>query len=129
MISKFDRRGNQSECGSNDQPSSPFFRVYEEVVFSGVYRVFHSAHRVSHDVILRAGEIFPRCKKCGEDVHFELVQPVSRIRSDPDFNIRLYEIPHREMLDEQDEEQAEEKEEKKVASFARQNASCDRPEV
>ena len=100
MVSRFDRRGMRFVSGSNDQPKSPFFRVYEDVPYSGVYRVFHSAHRASHDVILRTGEVFPRCNKCGEDVHFELIQPVSGIRSDSDFgNIRVYEIPHPELCE------------------------------
>lgn len=96
MIDGFNRRGIGLVNGKKDQPQSPYFRVYEEVPYNGVYRVFHSGHRVSHDVILKAGEVFPRCNKCGEDVHFELIQPVSGIRTGFDNNIRLYEIPHPE---------------------------------
>lgn len=96
MVSKFDRQGIELVSG-DEQPPSPFFRVYEDVPFTGVYRVFHSTHRVSHEVVLRAGEVFPRCNKCDEDVHFELLQPVSALRTGSDFdNIRVYEIPHPE---------------------------------
>ena len=52
---------------------SPYFRVGESILASGVYRVYHNRHRVSHEVSLFAGETFPRCSKCGEDVHFELI--------------------------------------------------------
>lgn len=98
MINRFDRRGIRLVQGKQDQPT--YFRVYEDVPYNGVYRVFHSGHRVSHDVILKAGEVFPRCNKCGEDVHFQLIQPVSGIRNGSEHdNIRLYEIPHPEARD------------------------------
>lgn len=74
---------------------SPFFRVGEEIPESGVYRVFHAEHRVSHQVLLLAGEKFPRCSQCGSDVHFELLQRIPEIAQDADF-IRVYEIPHPE---------------------------------
>lgn len=103
MINRFDRRGIGLVQGKQDQPQTPYFRVYEDVPYNGVYRVFHSGHRVSHDVILKAGEVFPRCNKCGEDVTFQLIQPVSGIRSASDHdNIRLYEIPHPEVRDSAD---------------------------
>jgi hypothetical protein len=74
---------------------SPFFRAGEEIPETGLYRVFHAEHRVSHEVVLRTREKFPRCVKCNDDVHFELLQAVADIQNDTDF-IRVYEIPHPE---------------------------------
>lgn len=76
---------------------SPFFRVGEQVCESGVYRVFHSGHRLSHEVTLVANQDFPRCSACGNDVHFELLQAAPEIEQDANFRTRrLYEIPHPE---------------------------------
>jgi hypothetical protein len=45
---------------------------------SGIYQVIHRAHRVTHNVLVRAGELFPRCKVCGDVVRFRLVRQVSQ---------------------------------------------------
>lgn len=52
------------------------YRPGERVLKSGVYRVFHDAHRLMHEATLRAEDIFPCCKQCGRQVRFELVRPV-----------------------------------------------------
>jgi CheY-like chemotaxis protein len=39
---------------------------------SGVYRIFHAAHRPVHEAAMLAGERFPRCRVCGDAVRFEL---------------------------------------------------------
>ncbi len=70
------------------------YGVGQAIVQSGIYRVLHSGHRVSHFVVLLAGESFPRCARCGDRVTFELFQATSDTRNDPDFQVRLYEIPH-----------------------------------
>ncbi len=44
---------------------------------SGVYRVVHLAHRATHTVVIRKGDLFPRCNGCGEDVRFWLIKPTS----------------------------------------------------
>ncbi len=69
-------------------------RVGERVPFSGIYRAYHDGHRLSHEVTLLAGQRFPRCKKCGVTVHFELVQEARAAIHDHDFRVQLYEIPH-----------------------------------
>ena len=65
---------------------------------SGLYRVFHSDHRLSHKAILLTGEPFPRCAECQGDVHFELIEAAQELDTDPNFasfrNLRLYEVPH-----------------------------------
>ncbi len=43
----------------------------------GVYRVVHLAHRAPHTVVIRKGDLFPRCNGCGEDVRFLLVKQTS----------------------------------------------------
>jgi hypothetical protein len=74
---------------------SPYFRVDEVVVETGLYRVFHVGHRASHEVTLLKGTRFPRCAQCENDVHFELVNTVPEIERDEDFRSRqLFELPH-----------------------------------
>lgn len=96
-IRKKTRAGEDSnqhpDAQSEGQTPSQYFRASEAIPHTGVYRVFHAEHRVSHEVILKAGENFPRCEKCQNDVHFELMKGVSDIETDRDF-IYVYEIPH-----------------------------------
>ncbi len=40
---------------------------------NGVYRVLHAKHRAAHEVTLLEGQKFPECRRCGDDVRFELV--------------------------------------------------------
>ena len=40
---------------------------------SGVYRIFHGAHRPDHEAAIMGGVRFPRCRVCGDEVRFELV--------------------------------------------------------
>jgi len=49
------------------------FTPGQRVPQSGVYRVHHDSHRLMHQASLRAGEIFPRCRQCGNKISFELV--------------------------------------------------------
>lgn len=76
--------------------AAPFFRPQEPVPESGVYRVFHGDHRLAHEVTLLRGETFPRCRTCGDTVHFQLLLPAPRLDDTPGFKVRLYEIPHPE---------------------------------
>ena len=50
--------------------SSARFQSGNVVQRSGVYRVHHYAHRVPHTVIILAGTVLPRCKRCGNRVKF-----------------------------------------------------------
>jgi hypothetical protein len=79
-----------------DEPQSPYFRAGESIPLTGIYRAFHSNHRVSHDVTLLAGEAFPVCAQCGSNVHFELLHEAQQAAVDLDFRIRLYQLPHPE---------------------------------
>jgi hypothetical protein len=44
---------------------------------SGIYQVTHHAHRVTHNVLVRKDDRFPRCNECGDAVRFGLVKQVS----------------------------------------------------
>jgi hypothetical protein len=44
---------------------------------SGIYQVIHRSHRMAHKVLVRAGDQFPRCNRCGNAVRFRLAEPVS----------------------------------------------------
>lgn len=69
-------------------------RVGERVPVSGIYCAFHDNHRLSHEVTLLAGHVFPRCNQCSFAVHFVLVAAAPAAIEDRDFRIQLYEIPH-----------------------------------
>ena len=45
---------------------------------SGIYQVIHRAHRVTHNVLVRTGDLFPRCNGCGAGVRFRLVKQVNQ---------------------------------------------------
>jgi len=49
----------------------------EKVGRAGVYRVLHKGHRQTHVAILQAGEVFPCCRACGNEVVFEFAQPLN----------------------------------------------------
>ena len=50
------------------------FTPGQRVLQSGVYRVHHDSHRLMHQASLRAREVFPCCKQCGNKVIFELAR-------------------------------------------------------
>jgi hypothetical protein len=41
---------------------------------SGIHLVTHLVHRKPHNVVLRKGDVLPRCKQCGDAVRFRLVK-------------------------------------------------------
>jgi hypothetical protein len=90
------KRGLLSGKETADLPS-PFFRVDEIIPETGVYRVFHAEHRVSHSATLLGGDKFPRCSKCGHNVHYELLVSAPQVELDEDFCSRkIFELPHPE---------------------------------
>jgi hypothetical protein len=52
------------------------FKPGESVPRSGVYRVYHDSHRLMHETALLIAELFPSCKRCNNNVRFELVRPM-----------------------------------------------------
>jgi len=61
------------------------YRSGEAVPCTGLYRVSHYQHRMPHDAVLRHGEVFPACNKCGERVMFRLFTNAGPISKDQDF--------------------------------------------
>ena len=92
----------------SEQAPQPYFRVGETVTMDGIYRAYHNSHRLSHEVTLLAGEVFPPCVKCGFDVHFELLREVVHHINDPDFDfkIRLYQLPHPQTEDAEEKQKS-----------------------
>ncbi len=65
----------------------------EGVPVTGLYRVMHGSHRLPHEALLLAGEVFPRCARCSDQVEFELVAPMPDLEMRPHRIVRLYELP------------------------------------
>ena len=51
---------------------------------SGVYRVYHHAHRLPHSVYIPAGMVLPQCRRCGDRVEFGLVMASEPVERDHD---------------------------------------------
>ncbi|HEV2961934.1 MAG TPA: hypothetical protein VG649_08940 [Candidatus Angelobacter sp.] len=66
-------------------PGEKTYRSGEQVPSTGLYRVSHYQHRMPHDAVLRRGEVFPACNKCGERVTFKLSANAEPISNDQDF--------------------------------------------
>jgi hypothetical protein len=60
---------------------------------TGIYRVFHAEHRLSHEVTVLQGEQFPICSKCSVQVHFELIRSAPLAGRDGEFRIVLNSLP------------------------------------
>ena len=41
---------------------------------SGVYHVSHPSHRLTHEVTIVEGKLFPKCGVCGLEVRFSLLK-------------------------------------------------------
>lgn len=52
---------------------------------TGAYTVTHRSHRLSHIVLMDEGEVFPQCRRCYDDVRFELYMRIQRLTLDRDF--------------------------------------------
>ena len=60
-------------------------RAGEIVPRSGIYRVYHRAHRLPHNVYVSAGMRLPSCLRCGHDVEFGLLMSGPELHADQDF--------------------------------------------
>lgn len=68
--------------------------IYESGVVvpeTGIYRVVHSAHRLSHEAVILKGHRFPKCQKCYEAVFFELIHAAPDLFRHATYI--LYELP------------------------------------
>lgn len=70
------------------------FSTGQQVPASGIYSVKHSAHRLSLQVALFKGELFPKCARCAGAVLFYLVRKFSGLDAAglPTFRVPLYEL-------------------------------------
>ncbi len=76
-------------------PPRVFYLSGQAILESGIYRVHHAEHRLSHEVTLIKDHIFPVCAQCATQVHFELLRAAPAIVDDPNFGFRiqLYALP------------------------------------
>jgi hypothetical protein len=84
------------------------FQSGDVVPQTGIYRVAHLAHRLPHEVVIFAGDHFPRCAKCANSVVFELVHAVQDLFQHT--VRRVYELPviEEQTMEEQKTEAEEE---------------------
>jgi len=73
--------------------SRHFFCCGEAAPATGIYRVFHGEHRLSHEVTVLEGNLFPVCSKCTNQVHFELVRAVPLVNTNSEFRVVLNSLP------------------------------------
>jgi hypothetical protein len=66
--------------------SAKGFKPGDPVKQSGIYEVVHDLeHRTAHDVVMIAGDEFPSCETCNQNVRFRLVRTAPYIFQDQDF--------------------------------------------
>jgi hypothetical protein len=53
--------------------SKTVYKPGQVVPKAGIYRVSHAEHRLPHRASFKAGEQFPLCSKCADEVRFELL--------------------------------------------------------
>jgi hypothetical protein len=70
------------------------FTTGQQVPASGIYEIKHSAHRLSFQVALFKGEVFPRCSRCSGVVFFSLARKFNGLDAAgiPTFRVPLYEL-------------------------------------
>jgi len=61
------------------------YKSGEQVPRTGLYRISHYQHRMPHEAVLRQGDVFPACNKCGERVTFKLSSKAESLADDHDF--------------------------------------------
>ena len=55
------------------------FYTGDKIPENGIYYVYHPAHRLVRSVRLLAGDLFPRCSQCADQVAFEMMLPLASI--------------------------------------------------
>jgi hypothetical protein len=63
------------------------FKPGEKAPQSGIYKVLHYQHRLYHEVTILAGQSLPACRRCGNEVRFQLVSFASPVDEDADFKL------------------------------------------
>jgi hypothetical protein len=72
---------------------SQLYKSTDPIPVSGVYRVIHAQHRLPHEVTLIAGQTFPPCAQCHEEVRFEMVRELPSLSRERRGNVSLYSLP------------------------------------
>jgi hypothetical protein len=80
------------------------YKSSETIPESGIYRVIHAQHRLPHEVTLIAGQVFPPCAKCHEEVRFQLVRELPTLERRG--NVSLYSLPVLDDDEDEDEDSA-----------------------
>jgi hypothetical protein len=75
------------------------YKSADTIPESGIYRVIHAEHRLPHEVTLIAGQTFPPCAKCREEVRFELLRDLPELARERRGSVSLYSLP---VLDDED---------------------------
>jgi len=57
---------------------------------TGIYYVYHPAHRLIRTVRLHRGNLFPRCSQCSDQVEFDLMLPLRAHQYKP---VQIFELP------------------------------------
>jgi hypothetical protein len=72
--------------GGRGSSSSQRHKPGDVVRQSGIYEVVHDReHRAAHEVVMIAGDAFPNCETCDQNVRFRLVRTAPYIFQDQDF--------------------------------------------
>jgi hypothetical protein len=69
----------------SDLSTEQEFAPGERAPRTGLYRVVHVGHRLSHKGLLLEGEKFPSCKHCDDGVRFFLYMRAQFLNTDYDF--------------------------------------------
>lgn len=66
------------------------FSTGDPVPETGIYYVYHPAHRLIRTVRLYRGNLFPRCSQCSDRVEFDLMLPLRAHQYKP---VQVFELP------------------------------------
>lgn len=82
-----------SSSAASSQAEDRVFKTGNQVESSGIYNVIHLEHRLSQEITLTTGQVFPRCQKCDVPVRFVLLRGAPGLESAGAFRVSLYELP------------------------------------
>src|SRR5690349_19295000 len=97
-------RGRSPSFSPPERAMTKRFSTGDTVPETGIYYVYHPAHRLIRTVRLHRGHSFPRCSQCSDQVEFDLMLPLRAHQYKP---VQIFELP---LLDEgQDQSPVSEK--------------------
>ena len=71
--------------GGSERSDKGTYRPGQQAPQTGLFRVVHYQHRLPHNAVMRKGDRFPLCNKCGDRVAFSLSETVHSLNADEDF--------------------------------------------